>query len=91
MLTIYMRISIVAGFGFKTLEAKLKPDLIKTYSFSGAKSVYCCTIEILSRYFYQKGAIRATLGTDPNAQKAREVFKKGNILAEIIAVTENFN
>jgi hypothetical protein len=29
MLKIYMRISIVAGFGFGNLEAKLKPDYDK--------------------------------------------------------------
>jgi hypothetical protein len=62
----------IAGFQLKVLEARLKPR---------SEISEFLRDEIVSRYYYQKGAIRATLGTDPNVQKAREVLNQGNIFA----------
>jgi len=71
----------LASEEFKALEAKLKPDFDKDIQLFRSEISELLRDEIVSRYYYQKGAIRATLGTDPNVQKAREVLNQGNIFA----------
>lgn len=71
----------LASSEFKALEARLKPDLDKDIHLFRSEISELMRDEIVSRFYYQKGAIRATLGTDPNVQKAREVLNQGNIFA----------
>lgn len=71
----------VTGFQLKVLEAKLKPDFDKDIQLFRSEISELMRDEMVSRFYYQKGAIRATLGTDPNVQKAREVLNQGNIFA----------
>ncbi len=71
----------LASEDFKALEAKLKPDFDKDILLFSTEIGELLRDEIVSRYYYQKGAIRATLSTDPDVQKAQEVLNQGNIFA----------
>jgi carboxyl-terminal processing protease len=81
----------VAGDEFKSLEAKLKPDLDKDLKLFRKEISELLKDEIVGRYFYQKGAIRATLKEDSDILKAREIlnapevytsyFKPGTVIS----------
>jgi len=81
----------VAGEEFLTLEAKLKPDLDKDLKLFRKDISMLLKDEIVGRYYYQKGAIRASLRDDTDIQKARELlsvpdtysgyFKPGTIIS----------
>lgn len=64
----------VAEAEFKTLEARLKPDLDKDLRLFRKEISDLLKDEIVGRYYYQKGAIRAMLREDPDILKAREVL-----------------
>jgi len=66
----------VAGEEFKLLEAKLKPDLDKDLNLFRKEISEILKEEIAGRYYYQKGAIRATLKGDPDILKAKEILGK---------------
>lgn len=80
----------VAGDEFKSLEAKLKPDLDKDLKLFRKEISELLKDEIVGRYYYQKGAIRATLKDDSDILKAKEIlnlpdnyaayFKPGTII-----------
>ena len=80
----------VAGDEFKSLEAKLKPDLDKDLKLFRKEISELLKDEIVGRYYYQKGAIRASLKDDSDILKAREIvnlpdnytayFKSGTVI-----------
>lgn len=65
----------VATEEFKALEARLKPDLDKDMQLFRKEISDLLKDEIVGRYYYQKGAIRAALHDDPDINKAREILK----------------
>ncbi len=71
----------LASAEFKALEAKLKPDFDKDILLFRSEISELLRDEIVSRYYYQKGSIRATLGSDPNILKAREVLNQSAVYA----------
>ena len=81
----------VAGEKFSLLEASLKPDLDKDLQLFRKEISDLLKDEIVGRYYYQKGAIRATIKADPDILKAREVlnnqgeysgyFKPGTVIS----------
>jgi len=64
----------VAGEEFKSLEAKLKPDLDKDLQLFRDEISKLLEDEIVTRFYFQKGAIRATIDDDPTIIKAREIL-----------------
>jgi carboxyl-terminal processing protease len=69
----------LAGEEFKSLEAKLKPDLDKDLNLFRKEISELLKDEIVGRYFYQKGAIRATLKEDSDILKAREILNEPEV------------
>jgi carboxyl-terminal processing protease len=65
----------VAAEEFKALEEKLKPDLDKDLQLFRSEISGLLKDEIAGRYYFQKGAIRATIKDDPDILKAKEVLK----------------
>jgi carboxyl-terminal processing protease len=71
----------LASEEFKALESRLKPDFDKDILIFRDEISSLLRDEIVSRYYYQKGSIRATLTDDPDVKKAREVLGQGNVYA----------
>jgi carboxyl-terminal processing protease len=71
----------LASEEFKALEARLKPDFDKDIQLFRSEISDLMRDEIVSRYYYQKGSVRATLGSDPIILKAREVINQENVYA----------
>ncbi len=71
----------VASDEFKALEARIKPDLNKDLGVFRSEISELLKEEIVSRYYYQKGSVRATLSTDKNITKAIEVLNDQNVFA----------
>ncbi len=66
---------------FSLLEASLKPDLEKDLRLFRKEISALLKDEITGRYYYQKGAIRATIQEDPDILKAREVLHNQGVYA----------
>ncbi len=64
----------IAGEEFKSLEARLKPDLDKDLQLFRDEICKLLEDEIVTRFYFQKGAIRATIDDDPTIKKAREIL-----------------
>jgi carboxyl-terminal processing protease len=71
----------LAGDDFKSLESKLKPDLEKDLKIFRKEISELLKDEIVRRYYYQKGAIRATLNEDSDIMKAKDVLSKPDVYA----------
>ena len=76
----------VASDEFKALEARIKPDLNKDLGVFRSEISELLKEEIVSRYYYQKGSVRATLSTDKNITKAIEVLNDQNVFAGFFKV-----
>jgi len=70
-----------ASTEIEALQAKLKPDLDKDIQEFKPEIKEMLEDEIVSRYYYQKGAIRAAIGDDQTIAKALEVLKNKNVFA----------
>ncbi|MGD9558541.1 MAG: S41 family peptidase, partial [Mangrovibacterium sp.] len=76
---------------FENLRSRVKHELDKDLVEFSAEAKDILTDEIVSRYYYQKGAIQATLRSDEGIKKAKEVlstpaafsavFKPGTIVS----------
>lgn len=71
----------LASGEFKALEAKLKPDFDKDIRLFRSEISDLLREEIVSRYYYQKGSIRATLNNDSSILKAVETLKQNEVYA----------
>ena len=71
----------VASEEFKALEDRIKPDLNKDLGVFRSEISELLKEEIVSRYYYQKGSVRATLSSDKNIGKAIEVLNDQNVFA----------
>ena len=71
----------LASSEFKALEAKLKPDFDKDIRIFRSEISDLLREEIVSRYYYQKGSIRATLNNDPSILKAVETLRQNETYA----------
>lgn len=71
----------LASNEFKALEAKLKPDFDKDIRLFRKEISDLLREEIVSRYYYQKGSVRATLNNDPSILKAVETLRQNEAFA----------
>jgi len=62
----------LAKYEFEALKAKLEPDLEKDLGLFKEEISELLVDEIVSRYYYQKGAIRAAIDNDKGIKKAIE-------------------
>jgi carboxyl-terminal processing protease len=69
---------------FNALMAKLSPDLDKDLKQFKNEIEELLADEIVSRYFYQKGAIRAAMKDDKGILKAMDVLKSDNTFAKYL-------
>jgi carboxyl-terminal processing protease len=72
----------MASDEFMALESKLKPDLDKDLRLFREIISDLIKDEITTRYYFQKGAIRATIHDDATIMKAREILGSPGIYAE---------
>jgi carboxyl-terminal processing protease len=70
-----------ASTEFKALEEKLKPSLKEDLAKFRPEISELLEDEIVSRYYYQKGAIRAAIDEDKLIKKAVEALKDQNLYA----------
>jgi carboxyl-terminal processing protease len=70
-----------ASAEFKALEQKLKPDIKDDLVKFKSEISELLEDEIVSRYYYQKGAIRAAIDDDNLIKKAIETLSNSNIYA----------
>lgn len=66
---------------FEALKAKLEPNLEKDFKEFRNEISELLEDEIVSRYYYQKGAIRAAINDDKGIKKAIEVLAADDIYA----------
>ncbi|MDD4190399.1 MAG: S41 family peptidase [Mangrovibacterium sp.] len=66
----------IAQSEFENLQEKVKHELDKDLEQFKEEAKDILTDEIVSRYYYQKGAIQATIRTDKGIEKAKEVLSK---------------
>jgi carboxyl-terminal processing protease len=71
----------MASAEINSLEAKLKPDLDKDLNLFKKEISELLKDEIAGRYYYQKGAIRATLREDSDILKAKEILNEQQVYA----------
>lgn len=60
---------------FATLKAKLTPDITKSIEENKTEVVDLLSLEIIKRYYYQKGEIQYSLRTDKDLKAAIELLK----------------
>jgi carboxyl-terminal processing protease len=70
---------------FKNLEEKLTPNLENDLNKFRSEIEELLVDEIVSRYYYQKGAIRAAINDDKVIKKAIETLKDQNVYAGYFA------
>lgn len=63
---------------FEALEAKLKPDLDKDLKLFRSEISELLRDEIITRYYFQKGVIRASIHDDENIKMAKELLANPN-------------
>ncbi|MGV8133798.1 MAG: S41 family peptidase [Mangrovibacterium sp.] len=66
----------IAQSEFEGLKARVKHELNKDLEEFKDEAKDILTDEIVSRYYYQKGAIKATIKSDKGIEKAKEVLSK---------------
>ena len=66
---------------FTALKAKLMPDVTKSIVENKAEISELLSLEIIKRYYYQKGQIQYSMRTDKDLKVAVELLKpKGDYL-----------
>lgn len=78
----------VAGDEFKALEAKLKPNLDRDLDTFKNDIIHLINLEIVKRYYYQKGAYVVNLKKDKGVEKAIEVLNDGAQYKNILSAPE---
>lgn len=73
----------VAKSEFEALRARVGHELNKDLNTFRPEISEMLTDEIVSRYYYQKGAIRASIKTDKGIAKAREVLGSSDTMAAL--------
>lgn len=68
----------LAAKEFEALEAKLRPDLEKDLKLFKSEISELLRDEIIIRYYFQKGAIKASLHDDENIKKAVQLLADPN-------------
>ena len=71
-------ITALASEEFEALKAKLEPNLDKDLKHFEDEIKELLEDEIVSRYYYQKGAIRAAINDDKGIEKAIEELHSTN-------------
>ncbi len=68
----------LASKEFEALEQKLKPDTDKDIELHKQEIKKQLSVEIVKRYYYQKGGMQEALKTDEGLEKALEILKDNN-------------
>ena len=71
---------------FDALKAKLMPDITKNLEDNKADISELLSLEILKRYYYQKGEITYTLRTDKDLKVALDILKPDGKYSKILNV-----
>jgi len=71
---------------FPALKAKLLPDITKNIEVNKAEVSELLSLEIIKRYYYQKGEIQYSLRTDKDLKVAVDIFKQEGKYAKILSV-----
>lgn len=69
---------------FAALKAKLAPDIIKNIEENKKDIVDLLSLEIIQRYYFQKGEIQYSLRTDEDLKAALEILKPENGYSKIL-------
>jgi len=73
----------IAQSEFDNLRARVKHELDKDLEQFKDEAKDILTDEIVSRYYYQKGAIKATIRSDRGIEKAKEVLSKPSAFSAV--------
>ncbi|MDD4968284.1 MAG: S41 family peptidase [Paludibacter sp.] len=71
---------------FTALKAKLMPDITKNLEDNKADISELLSLEILKRYYYQKGEITYTLRTDKDLKVALDILKPDGKYSKILNI-----
>ena len=71
---------------FEALEKKLQHNLDRDLDFFAADIKPLISIEIMKRFYYQKGGIIEQLKDDPDLKKAKEILSNTGKYHEILSV-----
>ena len=74
---------------FETLRKKLKPNLAKDLEYNKKKIKQIINSDIVSAYYFQRGAIENALRNDAQAQAAFELLKDHDRYCSILAPKQN--
>ena len=69
---------------FDALKAKLKPDITKSIEENKAEISELLSLEIIKRYYYQKGEIQFSLRNDKDLNAAIEILKPNGKYLKIL-------
>ena len=75
----------VASEEFNDLEEKLSHNNLKDLETFGIEIRQILGEEIINRYYYQQGRIKAQIQDDPQLNKAKEVLNEPGVLKEVLA------
>jgi len=70
---------------FTALKAKILPDITKNIEENKKDVSELLSLEIIKRYYYQKGEIRYTLRTDKDLKVALDILKPGGNYSKILS------
>jgi len=71
---------------FTALKTKLMPDIIKNIEESKKEISELLNLEIIKRYYYQKGEIQYSLRTDKDLKVALNILKPEGKYSKILSV-----
>ncbi|NDP20152.1 MAG: S41 family peptidase [Paludibacter sp.] len=69
---------------FAALKSKLTPDIIKNIEDNKTEVIDLLSLEIIKRYYFQKGEIQYSLRSDKNLKVALEILKPENGYSKIL-------
>jgi len=73
---------------FAALESKLTPDLDKDLEKFKSQIIKMLSMEIVKRYYYQKGEIIESLKSDDDLKKAVEVLNDGEVYKKTLSAAK---
>lgn len=69
---------------FAALKSKLTPDIIKNIEDNKTEVIELLSLEIIKRYYFQKGEIQYSLRSDKNLKVALDILKPENGYSKIL-------
>jgi len=75
----------IAGPEFEALKAKLTPNVDAEIRENKAEIIDLLSLEIIKRYYYQKGQIEFSLRTDDDLKEALQILKSDETYSKILS------